>query len=66
MGRLADLQDTVGKAKCDRCGFWFLVEELLEEEETGLIVDSKCLDHRSFNETKSDSSKDTYNHHFTT
>ena len=66
MGRLAEIQNTVGLYKCDRCGFTFDVTELVEEEETGLIVDQKCLDKPSHNEMKRDGTKESYQHHFNT
>ncbi len=66
MGRLDELKLNVGLYKCERCGFTFPVDELVEEEETGLIVDQKCLDKPSFEYMKQDSPRDSSEHHFET
>jgi len=66
MSRLDDLKNSVGKYDCERCGFSFPIEELVEEEETGLIVDKKCLDTVGFNEKKRDGSRESISHHFNT
>ena len=66
MGRLEAIRETSGKAKCDRCGFTFLVSELIEDEKTGLILDSKCVDQPSFLEEKQEQIRDNINHHFAT
>lgn len=54
MGRLAELSDQVAKYRCDRCGFMFLISELVDEEATGLVVDKKCLDKEGFTEATRD------------
>jgi hypothetical protein len=65
-GKLDALVNSVGKAKCDRCGFYFPVEELVEEEQTGLVVDQKCLDKTSFEDDKRGEGSTPVEHHFTT
>jgi hypothetical protein len=64
--RLTDIKASVAKFKCERSGFDYPVEELVEEEETGLIVHKRFVDNRSFSKTKSDSPREESNHHFTT
>jgi len=66
MGRLDDLKNSVGKYNCERCGFSFLVDELVEEEETSMVVCKPCLDKTGFNEKKQSGSRDSISHHFDT
>ena len=66
MGQLDTLNETVGKFRCNRCGFYFLVEDLVEEEETKAIVCVKCLDKPSFEEEKSDEGAAPIEHYFKT
>lgn len=66
MGRLESLQNSSGKAKCDRCGFNFLVSELVEDERTGLVLCQKDVDQLSFNDEKGERPTENVNHHFKT
>uniref|UniRef100_A0A6H1ZP02 Uncharacterized protein n=1 Tax=viral metagenome TaxID=1070528 RepID=A0A6H1ZP02_9ZZZZ len=65
-GRLDALADTVGLYKCEKCGFTYKVDELVEEDKTNLIVCKKCEDQVSFEEQKVDEGGGIVEHHFTT
>jgi len=65
-GRLDSIELNAGKYNCERCGFSFLVAELVEEEDTGAVVCRRCLDKPSFEEEKRDQGGEMIEHHFTT
>lgn len=64
--RLAVLRETVGKYRCERSWKIFPIDELVTEEETGLIVHPDYLDRLGFQETRRDTPRDNYEHHFNT